>query len=594
MNKLWFRLSGLFLALVLVVLLGVGLFLAQVIKTSYIDILQRQLYENAAMLRESVSTAHFYGQESGLQAKVDRYSEYIQARITLIDRDGTVLSDSEKNAERMDNHADRPEFQQAVEGTDATGESMRYSNTLNADMIYSAVPVVDESEIVGVVRVAVTAEKVQQTIWNLWLSLAAALGVALLFLTLVSIRMNKVITRPIERVVEVARELTKKNYHQRVHVQAQGEVKQLADSINHLASSLQQQMDENRENQQRLSDVISNIVSGVMLVSDSGRITLANSAVQDIFGHSPETLTGKRHTEMSHYFGLAPLIDRCLRSGTKIHEEMDIYYPRERILDVHITPYVNKQDGSVKGVIAVFHDITEIRRLEKVRSEFVANVSHELKTPITSVKGFAETLLDGAMSDPEACRSFLKIIYDESDRLHRLIEDILNLSKIEQNRIPLKTEPLNLVDLVTETAETLQEEVGRKRLQFMLPNPKQTIEFEGEKDRIRQIILNLMSNAVAYTPEEGRISVTAEDGGDQVGIKVSDTGIGIPQKDVHRIFERFYRVDKTRSRDSGGTGLGLAIVKHLVESHEGTIDVRSQEGVGTTFIVTLPKIQAND
>jgi two-component system phosphate regulon sensor histidine kinase PhoR len=240
--------------------------------------------------------------------------------------------------------------------------------------------------------------------------------------------------------------------------------------------------------------------------------------------------------------------------------------------------------------VAVLHDVTETRRLEQIRSEFVANVSHELKTPVTSVKGFAETLLDGAMYDEATLREFLKIIYDESDRLHRLISDILDLSRIEQHRIPLKMEQLNVVDVVAETVQTMRKRIEKKQLELVLPQ-KRHVMMEADKDRLRQILLNLVTNAIAYTPDKGRIEISLIERENELDLIVSDTGIGISEKDLPRIFERFYRVDKARSRQSGGTGLGLAIVKHLVESYHGKIRVESEEGKGSTFIVTLPRTQ---
>jgi two-component system phosphate regulon sensor histidine kinase PhoR len=246
----------------------------------------------------------------------------------------------------------------------------------------------------------------------------------------------------------------------------------------------------------------------------------------------------------------------------------------------------------------VLHDITAIRRLEKVRSEFVANVSHELKTPVAAVKGFAETLLAGAMNDPEIAKSFLQIIYDESERLNRLIGDILELSKVESKRVPLLFSPVHLNSFVRKTLDMMQSSAVKKDISLdMQVDPE--LYMEADEDRLRQIMINLLSNGINYTPEGGKVKVQVEevtaagDGGeDKIRITISDTGIGIPKKDLPRIFERFYRVDKARSRSSGGTGLGLSIVKHLVELHKGSIRVESDIGLGSKFILDLPVIQS--
>ena len=272
-----------------------------------------------------------------------------------------------------------------------------------------------------------------------------------------------------------------------------------------------------------------------------------------------------------------------------MRKDIHFYFPNTRIIDAHLAPYVHR-NGQFKGIIAVLHDVTEVRRLERMRSEFVANVSHELKTPVTSVKGFAETLLDGAIDDPEAARDFLEIIYKESERLDRLIKDLLYLSQIEHQQLPLQVVKFNLNSVVHNVMEALKNQIENKKQQIDIVN-KGVVWLEGDRDKIEQIIMNLLSNAISYTPEAGKITMKLWEEKEKVYFQISDTGIGISQKDIPRIFERFYRVDKARSRSSGGTGLGLAIVKHLIESHRGMITVDSMEGVGTTFTVTLPKTQ---
>jgi two-component system phosphate regulon sensor histidine kinase PhoR len=278
---------------------------------------------------------------------------------------------------------------------------------------------------------------------------------------------------------------------------------------------------------------------------------------------------------------------------------MMFYYPAERILDISLSPIAHDGDEWA-GVLIVLHDITAVRRLERMRSEFVANVSHELKTPIAAVKGFAETLLAGALNDKDTAKQFLQIIFDESERLNRLIGDILELSKIESKRIPLHFSPVDLQSFVEHMIHMMRPEANKKSIELQIQVPDD-LYMEADEDRLRQIFINLLSNGIAYTPEGGKVKVRiepavphageGEDGdGERVRIIIQDTGIGIPKKDLPRIFERFYRVDKARSRSSGGTGLGLSIVKHLVELHRGTIKVDSEPGIGTKFTIELPVI----
>ena len=589
MHRLWLRITLSFLVLMFFVLLVSGFFLSEMIKNTYIDLKRNQLNQSAALMLKALEMNGSLDDPEQLQQMVDDLSGSNKPRFTVIDLEGNVLADSIDDPKRMENHADRPEVRQIIKNGKKSGLSIRYSGTLGYNMMYVTIPMYRDDAMTGVMRASLTLENIEHAISNLRKSLSLVLFAALLLTAIVGMRLAKGISRPIEEMITVSEKLKEKEYTARVKMEPKGELGQLADAINILAASLKKQMDQIQENEQQLTGVLTNMVSGVLLVNKEGKILLANRAMGQILGSDPETFTGKLHMEVGRSVSLSRLIEQCLKDGKEIRDEIHFFYPDERILDAHLAPYMG-ENGEMKGIIAVLHDITHIRRLEKMRSEFVANVSHELRTPITSVKGFAETLLDGAMEDEELLKSFLKIIHEESNRLHRLINDILHLSKIEQPSAPLHIEPFNLAEAVLATAETVRKEAVKKGLELVLPE-KHEIWMEGEKDRIQQIILNLISNAMAYTPEGGKITVSLMEKEEEVELEVADTGIGIASKELPRIFERFYRVDKARSRDSGGTGLGLAIVKHLVESHHGSIHVESEEGKGTVFTVILPRKQ---
>ncbi|MBM7713846.1 two-component system phosphate regulon sensor histidine kinase PhoR [Bacillus thermophilus] len=589
MQKLWLRITFSFLLLMSIALLVSGFFIADKVKDTYMDLKKDQLYEMAQLTVRAINTGT--DSEVRLQEQVKELSKTITSRITVIDRDGHVLADSEDNPSAMENHADRPEVRQIIKSGKDSGISIRYSKTLGYNMMYVTIPMIEGDQVKGVVRTSLSLEKVEQAIEHLTATLTFVLFTAMLLTTIVGVRMAKGIAKPIEEMITVSERLKDKDYSARVRMQPKGELGRLANAINVLAASLKSQMEQIQENEQQLMGVLTYMKSGVLLVDKDGRILLANRAMGDMLGLEPETLKGKLHVEVGKSADLSRLIDQCLLEGKEIRDEIQFYFPDERILDAHLAPYVGKRN-ELKGIVAVLHDITDIRRLEKMRSEFVANVSHELKTPITSVKGFAETLLDGAMDDEELLHDFLNIIHKESVRLHRLINDILHLSKIEQHLVTPIVEEVNVTEVIRNVAETIRKEVKTKGLELELPD-NTNVWVEGERDRIQQIILNLVSNAVVYTPEGGKISVSVSERENEVDIRVQDNGIGISKKDLPRIFERFYRVDKARARDSGGTGLGLAIVKHLIESHHGSIKVESEEGEGTIFTVTLPKKQAN-
>lgn len=584
MTRFRIKLTLTILGLISLVLLLMGMYFAKVLERSYLETLSELLTRESKLVAQAVRP-EVLSDEITLAKRVEQVAPGEEVRLTLIDRTGRVLFDNTYEQERMENHADRPEFSAALRGE--TGIDRHYSETLGYEMMYVAVPIVVEDQIIGAVRSAMSMQDITDTVHNLWYSLVTGLLVTLVLGSIVVSRISYNITRPIEEITRVARNITQREYESRVRIKAKDEIGQLATAINFMASSLEQQMYEISENQQRLSGVLTNMTSGVIFISEQRRIMLVNPAVERLLGTSANDLIGKLHIEAGKSFGLSQYIDRCLDRGEKFRQEVHIYYPQERILEVNFAPYINFK-GEAKGVVVVLHDFTEVRRLEKMRSDFVANVSHELRTPITSIKGFTETLLDGAMQDKETCRNFLQIISDESERLYRMIRDILDLSKIEQKRISLNLVQVNVQDLISSTVALLQDQAQRKQISITLPKAEPRITLTTDKDCLQQIILNLVTNAVVYTPEGGAITLELRQDSRHVQIQVTDTGIGIPEQDLPRIFERFYRVDKARSRDSGGTGLGLAIVKHLVESLHGQITVKSVEGKGSTFTVTLP------
>ncbi|RNB83852.1 HAMP domain-containing protein [Brevibacillus nitrificans] len=585
MTRFRIKLTLTILGLISLVLLLMGMYFAKVLENSYLQSLNELLSRESKLIAQAVQFPDVLSDKATLEERILQVAPTDEVRLTLIDTKGNVLYDNSTYAEEMENHHDRPEFLAALKGE--TGISRRYSETLGHDMMYVAVPIIQDTQIVGAVRSAMSMKDITDTIHNMWYSLLTGLLVTLVVGSIVVSRISFSIIRPIEEITRVARNITQRQYESRVRIKAKDEIGQLAGAINFMASSLEQQMYEISENQQRLSGVLTNMTSGVIFISEQRRIMLVNPAVERLLGTAGHEIVGKLHIEAGKSFGLSKYIDRCLDNSEKFREEVHIYYPQERVLDVNFAPYINFK-GEARGVVVVLHDITEIRRLEKMRSDFVANVSHELRTPITSIKGFTETLLEGAMQDEETCRNFLQIISDESERLYRMIRDILDLSKIEQKRLPLQMNQVHLQELITSAVAIMNDQAQRKQLSIALPNQTPEILLMTDRDCLQQIVLNLLSNAVAYTPEGGAITIHTEQNAQRVLIEVSDTGIGIPEKDIPRIFERFYRVDKARSRDSGGTGLGLAIVKHLVENLHGQISVQSREGQGTTFTVTLP------
>lgn len=590
MQSFNFRLNTIIISIMTIILLFVGVYSGGLIERVYLDTLAHRLSKEASVIAVSIETKEgLYMDENRLQELIQRFATVDDTRITIVNIDGRVLADTEADPKQMDNHGDRPEIREALQIGDA--QAVRYSYTLDTDMIYVSHVIKDNTnKPQGAIRLSLSLEKINEFVHHLWISLTFGMVAALVLTIIVSLLVSRHITRPIAEITAVARKITEKKFESRVRVNTIGEIGQLAQALNFMAASLEAQMKEIRQNEEKLSGVLNNMVSGVILIGESRRILLVNSAIEEFLGYSESTLIGKLHIEAGLNFGLSQLIDRCFQTGEKIRDEVHIYYPKEKIIDANLAPYTTDH-GEVKGIVTVLHDITAIRRLEKLRSEFVANVSHELKTPITSIKGFAETLLDGAIDDPDISKQFLEIIYNESERLHRLINDILDLSKVEQKKLPLQIGPVDVMGLIREISYNLQDKMAKKKIHFQIPDIE-SIYVEADRDRLQQIIINLLDNAISYTHENGKIEIQLHDTGEGIELFVKDNGIGIPEADLERIFERFYRVDKGRSRNSGGTGLGLAIVKHLVESHHGKITVNSQEGKGSVFKLFLPKVQS--
>ncbi|MEV3009285.1 ATP-binding protein [Paenibacillus larvae] len=599
MNKFRAKLTWTFTILIGIAVLMAGVFAAKLLEQFHMNELEQNLVRELHVMNDVFDWTKS-GEETALMEEftkeTQRMKEQTDARVTYIRADGKVLGDSNEHPSEMDNHLHREEIDQAAK--QGIGSVVRFSDTIRQNMMYVAVSVKGASgQTEGYLRMDMSLQQIEGTVRQLWLFLLIGLLILFLLSGLICYRIARGITRPIERITRVARQMANQQYAARVPEAGNDEVGELARTINRMAENLQIQMQHIRENEYRLQGVLENMVSGVMMVDQRGTITLVNRSAEDILGYSSHELLNKSYLDAGFQLEFTALLADAIETHTRVREELMLHFPQEQILEVHVSPIV-QGDGQRKGVLVVLHDITAVRRLERIRSEFVANVSHELKTPVAAVKGFAETLMAGALEDKEMARSFLQIIYDESDRLNRLIGDILELSKIESKRIPLQFSPVDVESIVENSIQMMKAEAEKKHitLESCVENE---LYIEADEDRLRQILINLLSNGISYTPEGGRVSIGVEfvpslddnPDNERMRIRISDTGIGIPEKDLPRIFERFYRVDKARSRSSGGTGLGLSIVKHLTELHHGTISVESEAGKGTTFNIELPVIQ---
>lgn len=592
MNKLWLRISSAFFLTILILLLLLWWAIASTLQTFARDQVMTQLEDTSQVIAHQLQYQETEEIYENVSNWLEDFTSESDIRMTFISPDGEVIVDSMHPAEEMDNHSDREEVQALMNTSSRSYSVERYSDTLDASMLYHAQKAYDsDGQVAGIIRTSMTLDTLEAMIAEFWRSAAFVTGGLIILFAIISTLIARGISRPINEIIQVTDELRNKNYSSRITMETRGEIKVLADSVNELASSLYLQTKEIEENSRELESIMSQMNSGVLIINQEGYIELINPSMEAILNMKKSDLIDQHFTRIQSFPVLIRLMQEILQSNRKIEEEL--YFSENFIYDAHLTPFYGK-GWKRRGVIVVLHNITNLRRLEQIRSDFIANVSHELKTPVTSVKGFAETLLSNEVQDEETRTYFLQIIYDESERIDRLIHDLLQLSRIEKHEMPLNITSVDVIRLLHKTAATLQKEIEKKNLNLHLPKIDQSIFVDLDVDRFSQVILNLLANAINYSNEFGNIKVGVVFSKDEFILAVSDDGIGIPKNMMTRVFERFYRVDKARSRHSGGTGLGLSIVKHLVELHNGRIDVESIEGEGSTFTVIVPRHQNND
>jgi two-component system phosphate regulon sensor histidine kinase PhoR len=506
----------------------------------------------------------------------------IATRITLLDANGAVLADSEKDAEQMEDHANRPEVQAARESR--FGTATRYSSTLKTTLMYVALRT-DEGP-VAYVRVALPLDRVaQQTAWlrRAVASAAAVTGLAALALALWLARR---ITRPLEELTAGAESVSAGDYAQKVYAASGDEIGALARSFNEMSRRLEAQFTQLAEDRQQLRMILSGMVEGVVALDAEQRILFANERALELLGLEPQTSKGRKLWEVVRRRPLQDVVQRAVSEPGPCREELTWNHPTARSLTVHAA----RLPGTpCRGAVLVLHDTSELRRLEALRRDFVANVSHELKTPLAVIKACVETLIEGAADDPEHRDPFLGRIAEQAERLHSLILDLLSLARIEAGTEVFDFGPVPLGPLVTACLDRHRARADGRSQRLVAVPPADAVAVWADEDAIQEVLENLVDNALKYTPEGGHIAVTWRASEGQAWLEVEDTGIGIPEQDLPRIFERFYRVDKARSRELGGTGLGLSIVKHLVQAMRGAVSATSRLGQGTTFRVQLPQ-----
>ena len=578
-----------YLVIFILVAASGALFTSQSLKKEKIDDLKESLTTQARLISQTIMPALNQGRDrSHLHDQTREFGKGTEARITLINPDGLVLGDSEQTWQglvKMDNHAGRPEIQTAFQGE--TGMSIRYSTTMKMDMLYVAIPLQDESHIIGVLRLALTLGAVEKTILSIQRPVFLAMGFGILAVIFLGVLLGGSIARRVNKLKASAKKYMAGNLKEKVTSDTDDELGLLADTMNQMAEALSDRIGEIEEEKNKLTAILNNMAEAVIAVDCDRKILIVNPAAKSIFGLQEKAVFGKGLIEVVRNKKVDDLLTQAIINQTLITSEIHLTHPTARELRVNVIG-----TSCQKGVVCAFlvaTDISEMRKLENVRKEFVANVSHELKTPLTSIKGSIEILQGNAGSDQDKRRSFLKMMEEDGFRLSRLIDDLLELSKIESGEMPLKLEPLNLADEVDVALTSLRHQLKEKNTTFENKiSEGGKILVSADKSGLSQILINLIDNAVKFNQPGGKIILNAERKKGMIHVSVTDTGYGIPEEAIPRIFERFYRVDKARSRELGGTGLGLSIVKHIVEAHEGIVACKSTLGEGSIFSFTLP------
>jgi two-component system phosphate regulon sensor histidine kinase PhoR len=525
--------------------------------------------------------------ERAIDALCKTVGQSASTRITVMLPWGKVIGDSDNDPARMDNHLDRPEIAAALEGS--RGASTRYSPTLGKEMMYLAISLKKDTRTVGIIRTAIPVDNIDKTLDSIQMRIAFAGLIIAAVAALLSLLLSHRIRRPIDDIKKGAESFSRGELD--VHLPSSGltEIAGLSETMNRMAGELRERIRTITEQRNELEAVLSSMVEGVFGVDREERLLGMNPSAARILGCNPATAQGRTIQEVIRLAELQRFVVGALSSEEPVEKDLVLYGEAERIVRAHGTP-LRDAEGNRIGVLVVLNDVTRLARLENIRKDFVANVSHEIKTPITAIKGFVETLQEGKTHDPEDVKRFLGIIHRHVDRLEAIVEDLLALSRIEKEA---EAEEIILEEhlvrgILARAIQACENKAEAKKIRLELDCSE---ELKGKINPLllEQAVVNLLDNAINYSGEGTSVAVVAEEAAQEIMIRVQDHGSGIERKHLDRIFERFYRVDKSRSRKLGGTGLGLAIVKHIIQAHGGRVSVESQIGEGSTFTLHLPQ-----
>ena len=584
-RKLFWQIYPAFLLITLLSLAAVSIYASQSLYRFYLDQVGSDLISRARLLADELESGTALADAAKVDDLCKRLGRNSSVRITVIDPSGRVIGDSMENPALMANHSDRPEVIAALAGQ--LGRSQRMSPTLKEPMIYAALPLEKGGKVIGVVRTAASLQSISKAVRGIYFKIAFAGLVIALLSGLITLAISRRISRPLEELKRGAEIFARGELGRKLSVAGSEEIAGLVETMNQMAAQLDERIRAISSQRNEQDAILGSMVEGVLAVDSHERLLSVNAAGLRMLGISPE-LKGRSIQELIRNPALQRLIRKTLTEPGPVEGEIVLEQETSKFLQAHGAIISDARDQG-SGAVIVLNDITRLKQLENLRKEFVANVSHELKTPVTALKGFVETLLDGALKNPEDAARFVNIISEQADRQNRIIDDLLLLSRIEQEdeKIGLKLEPARIRPILASAVSALQPAAAGKKIPLELSCPED-LSAKVNADLLEQAVINLVDNALKYSEPGNAVRVEAKKDPGWLVITVEDRGIGIDKAHLSRIFERFYVVDKSRSRKLGGTGLGLAIVKHIARAHQGSVSVESIPGQGSKFSICIP------
>jgi two-component system, OmpR family, phosphate regulon sensor histidine kinase PhoR len=586
-RKLVWRLFFSYIFIVLGALAAAGWYFLQSIDAFLEEEAVVELFARARMIENQIAPYLDPPNPEAVDAICKLSGKASETRLTVVLPSGAVIGDTWETPRNMDNHANRPEIAGAL--STGKGTSRRFSNTLQQNVVYMAVAVKRDSQPIGVVRTAIPLARMETQIARIRAQFWAIGGVVALLALGVTLAISRQYGRKMEELKQGAARLAQGELAHRLAMPDSEELAGLAESLNRMAAQLESRLQTVVSQRNQLEAVLASMLEGVIAVSREERIISVNQAAARWFDIHAEKVRGQSIPEAIRNLAIQNFVTRSLQSRVPLDDDITVYQNGERILNIKSTPLLDVGPEPI-GTLIVFNDVTQLRRLEDMRRDFVANVSHEIKTPLTAIKGFVETLHQGSVETPEEAQRFLGIVAKHVDRLNTIIEDLLMLSRIENEgeRGDIKREKTRLNEVFQNAVQICRPRADEKGIRIDLSTDA-GLTAMVDPVLLEQAVVNLLDNAVKYSDPEKTVRIMARAVDHEIQVCVQDHGIGIDKKHLPRLFERFYRVDKARSRALGGTGLGLAIVKHIAQAHGGHVTVESRLGEGSLFTLHLPR-----